>query len=64
MNFKRIICSRRSFTALYSVTALTVIALVNKIDTSMAIATIAAAVCAANSYQKSKQPNEQSKLTD
>lgn len=54
VNFGRILYSRRAFTALFSITCLTVIALVNKIDTSMSIATVASAICAANAFQKSR----------
>lgn len=44
--------SRRFVISLVAVGCLTVLGLVNKIDTSMAIAMVAGAVAASNAYQK------------
>ncbi len=53
MNFKqRILFSRRAFTALFSISCLTLIALKNGTDTSAAIAAVAVGLAAANGYQK------------
>lgn len=43
-------------TALFAILCLTILGLWNGVDTSMAIATVAAAVSASNSYQKKGQP--------
>lgn len=64
MNFTRILYSRRAFTALFSISCLTIIALVNKIDTSMSIATVAVGLAASNSYQKKGSPTEPTKSAD
>ncbi len=58
MNFGRIIYSRRAFTALFSIACLTLIALVNKVDTSTSIATVAIGLAAANAHQKRGIPAE------
>lgn len=50
----RVLKSRRTFTALFSITCLTILGLSNNIDTSLAIASVAAAVAGANAYQKSR----------
>jgi hypothetical protein len=41
--------------ALLAISCLTVLGLVNKIDTSMAIAMVAGAVAASNGYEKKKE---------
>ncbi len=64
MSFKRILYSRRAVTALFSISCLTLIALVNHIDTSMAIATVAVGLAAANSHQKKGLVPESPKSAD
>lgn len=48
--------SRRLFAAVFGMFCLVIIAVHNKVDSSMAIASIAMALCASNSYEKSKKP--------
>lgn len=50
--FIRILASRRATSSLLAIICLTILGIVNKIDTSMAIATVAGAMAAANAYQK------------
>lgn len=55
----RLVASRRAMTAFYAITSLTIIGIVNKADTSTAIAAIAVGLAGANSYQKSKGNGDQ-----
>lgn len=50
----KIISCRRTFVAVFAVTCLTVIALINGTDTSIAIASVAVGIAGANAYQKAK----------
>ena len=52
MSIKRVIYSRRAFVSLVAIGCLTIIAILNKVDTSMSIASIAVGLAASNSYQK------------
>jgi hypothetical protein len=52
----RLTYSRRFLISVLAIGCLTALGLVNKIDTSMAIATVALGVAAANAYQKKGQP--------
>lgn len=54
---RSLITSRRTFIATLSILCLTTIALRNNIDVSMALASIAMAVCASNAYEKRGTPN-------
>lgn len=58
VGFGRVLFSRRAFTALFSITCLTLISLKNGTDTSMAIASVAVGLAAANSHQKRGQTAE------
>lgn len=60
MTFKRILYSRRAFTALFAISCLTLVAVVNRVDTSMSIATVAVGLAASNSYQKRGTPDVKS----
>ena len=51
----RVLGSRQVWVALLAISCLTVLGLVNKIDTSMAIAMVAGAVAASNGYEKKKE---------
>ena len=53
----RLIHSRRFMIAMYAITCLTIIAITNKLDTAMAIATVASALAASNAFQKKDNPN-------
>lgn len=59
VGFAKIIYSRRSFVALFSIFCLTLIALINHVDTSMSIATVAVGLAASNSYQKKGQVKDE-----
>lgn len=48
--------SRRLLAAIVGIAALTYLGVHNGVDTSMAIASVAMAVAASNSYEKSKKP--------
>lgn len=48
----RILNSRRTLTALYGVTCLTFLGVYSNIDTSLAIASITAALAGSNAFQK------------
>lgn len=48
--------SRRTMTALVSIGCLFVMAIVNKVDTSMSIATVAVGLAGANAIQKRSLP--------
>jgi hypothetical protein len=48
--------SRRAWVAILAVLCLTVLGLVNKIDTSVSIAAVATAIAAANGYEKKGKP--------
>jgi hypothetical protein len=52
----RILGSRRAIVALAAIVALLVLGLVNKIDTSMAIAAVAASLAGSNAWQKVTEP--------
>lgn len=52
----RVLGSRQVWVALLAISCLTVLGLVNKIDTSMAIAMVAGAVAASNGYEKKGAP--------
>jgi hypothetical protein len=54
--FNRILGSRRAVTALAAIGCLFVLGLVNKMDTSVSIASVAAAMIAGNAYQKRSEP--------
>ena len=51
----RVLGSRQVWVALLAISCLTVLGLVNKVDTSMAIAMVAGAVAASNGYEKKKE---------
>jgi hypothetical protein len=51
----KVLGSRQVWVALLAISCLTVLGLVNKIDTSMAIAMVAGAVAASNGYEKKKE---------
>ena len=53
----RILGSRRTWVSLLAILCLTVLGLVNTLDTSMAIAMVAGAVAAADGYEKKGKPN-------
>ena len=48
---KRFLDCRRTFITFFAISALLVLGLVNSVDTSMAIASAAAAICGANSWE-------------
>lgn len=48
---KKLFECRRTFITFCAITALLVLGLVNNVDTSMAIAATAAAICGANSWE-------------
>ena len=47
--------SRQVWVAVLAICGLTAIGLINKVDTSMAIAMVAGAVAASNGYEKKKE---------
>lgn len=53
---RSLITSRRTFIATLSILCLTCIGLTNNTDVSMALASIAMAVCASNAYEKRGTP--------
>lgn len=60
----RLIHSRRFMIAAYAITCLTIIAITNKLDTAMAIATVASALAASNAFQKKGLNDEREQSKD
>lgn len=55
----RLVSSRRTMTALLAIICLTILGLVNKVDTSLSIAGVAMGMAGSNAFQKKgQQPNE------